>query len=154
MTDTGVDLVAYVPGRKRAITIQVKTNLAPKRAGGKSGWALDWWVRKDSPAEMVALVDLKTEKVWFISQRTLSKIAQQKRTDKLHFYFYVNDTRHNLKKRESDYSQFLMPEIERDSFQLGNHRPLASRPSVLAVRRGPWLVESLIHRNAKTAEPR
>lgn len=34
-TDSGIDLVMYVPGHRSAATIQVKTNLASKPAGGK-----------------------------------------------------------------------------------------------------------------------
>ncbi len=91
MTDTGIDLVAYLPNRKRAMTIQVKTNLKPKPAGGRGALALEWWIRKDSPAEIVALVDLQTEDVWFLSHKKLEKVAQQKNTDKLHFYMYVDE---------------------------------------------------------------
>jgi hypothetical protein len=34
-TDAGIDLVVYAPGSAEATTVQVKTNLAPKPAGGK-----------------------------------------------------------------------------------------------------------------------
>src|SRR5260221_472646 len=91
MTDAGIDLVAYLPGSKRAITIQVKTNEAPKPGGGKGPLALDWWVPKDSPAEMVALVDLQSESVWLVSHEELTDITTQKNTDRLHPYFYTED---------------------------------------------------------------
>lgn len=106
MTDTGIDLVAYLPGR-RAITIQVKTQLAPQRAGGKGALALGWWVPKDNPAEMVALVDLSTESVWLLTHKQLEKVAQQKNTDRLHFYFYVGDEPRDPSKHVSSFAHFL-----------------------------------------------
>lgn len=108
MTDTGIDLVAYLPGHRRAMTIQVKTNLAPKKAGGKGGLALDWTVRKSSPAQMVALVDLQTEQVWFVSHKRFAKIAQQNRTEKLHFYVYVDDKPRIKTKHISGYTDLLI----------------------------------------------
>ena len=88
-TDTGVDLVAYSPRRGRALTIQVKTNLRPKPAGGTGRLALDWWLRLDSPAELVALVDLSTERIWMLRHEDLVVTAQQLSQGRLHFYFYV-----------------------------------------------------------------
>lgn len=88
-TDTGVDLVAYSPGLKRAVTIQVKTNLKPKPGGGRGMLALDWWIPEHSPAEWVALVDLETDTVWLFSQEELVRVAQQRSSGRLHFYFYT-----------------------------------------------------------------
>ena len=34
-TDAGIDLVVYAPNAERALTVQVKTCLKPKPAGGK-----------------------------------------------------------------------------------------------------------------------
>lgn len=62
-TDAGIDLVAYSPTMTGAKTIQVKTNLKPKPGGGKGKNALDWWIPENSPAELVALVDLSEQRV-------------------------------------------------------------------------------------------
>ena len=43
-TDDGVDLVAYIPAKQDAVTIQVKTNQKAKHGGGKGAPALDWWI--------------------------------------------------------------------------------------------------------------
>ena len=44
-TDAGIDLVAFAPRQGTAVTIQVKTNLRPKRrAGGRGKPVLDWWL--------------------------------------------------------------------------------------------------------------
>lgn len=58
--DAGVDLVAYSGLGRRSVTIQVKTNLAPKPGGGKGAPAIDWWVSDDCPAEVYAFADLST----------------------------------------------------------------------------------------------
>lgn len=87
-TDTGIDLVAFFPKTKRALTIQVKTNLQPKKAGGRGQLALDWWLPKDSHADLVALVDLGEDRVWLFSQAEF-RVAAQQQSKKLHFYFYT-----------------------------------------------------------------
>ena len=40
-TDSGIDLVAYSPDKRRSFTIQVKANLAPKPGGGKGAPAIN-----------------------------------------------------------------------------------------------------------------
>jgi hypothetical protein len=57
-TDAGVDLVAYSGLKRRAITLQVKTNFAPKPGGGKGALGVDWWVSEDCPAELYAFADI------------------------------------------------------------------------------------------------
>lgn len=73
------------------MTIQVKTNLRPKPAGGTGRLALDWWLRQNSPAELVALVDLSEDRIWIFSHEELGQVAQQRPAGRLHFYFYVED---------------------------------------------------------------
>lgn len=89
-TDAGVDLVAYSPKLSDAITIQVKTNLKPKPGGGKGKPALDWWVSETTPASLVALVDLETEKVWLFKREELTELAQQRSSGRLHIYMYTD----------------------------------------------------------------
>jgi len=76
-TDSGVDLVAYSSRREEAVTIQVKTNLKPKPGGGKGKLALDWWVPDDSPAQLIALVDLLSERIWLFKLPDVKELAQQ-----------------------------------------------------------------------------
>jgi hypothetical protein len=68
-TDTGVDLVAYSSRTSQALTIQIKTNLRAKPGGGKGKAALDWWVSESVPAQLIALVDLSSEKIWFFTRK-------------------------------------------------------------------------------------
>lgn len=107
-TDAGIDLVAYAPAMARAITIQVKTNLRPKPAGGRGKPAFDWWLRDDSPAELVALTELERDKVWLLWHDEFVRMAQQKSSGRLHFYFYVaeNHSSQNRRNAEADYRGF------------------------------------------------
>ncbi len=87
-TDEGVDLVAFSPRRRRAYTIQVKTNLAPKPAGGQGKPALDWWVPDDCPADFVACVDLSGPRAWLFRFREFARVAQQHSSGRYHLYMW------------------------------------------------------------------
>ena len=63
-TDSGIDLVMYVPGHRSAATIQVKTNLGPKPAGGKGKLLLSWPFPDDLRAQWLACVDMSTDSAW------------------------------------------------------------------------------------------
>ena len=89
-TDAGVDLVVYAPHSKRALTVQVKTNLRPKPAGGKGKLALDWWLPLDSPAELVGIVNLESDQAWLLTRQEFFDQAQQRPPGRVHFYFYVD----------------------------------------------------------------
>jgi hypothetical protein len=91
-TDSGVDLVAYSPRNLRPITIQVKTNLRPKPAGGKGKDILDWWVPVESPAYYAALVDLSSQRIWLLSQEEVAELAQQTSNGRYHLGMYVDPT--------------------------------------------------------------
>ena len=89
-TDSGIDLVVYSPKLARAQTVQVKANHRPKPSGGKGQLALDWWLREDSPAELVALVDLSLDRVWLFRHAEVTELAQQRSNGSVHLYFYVD----------------------------------------------------------------
>jgi hypothetical protein len=89
-TDDGIDLVAYAPGEQKAITIQVKTCLQPKPGGGKGRLALDWWLRSESPAQLVGLADLSSNSAWLFEHSDFAEAAQQKPEGRLHFYIYTD----------------------------------------------------------------
>lgn len=113
-TDSGIDLVAYSPGKKEAITIQVKTNLQPKPGGGKGRLALDWWVPDNSPAELFALVDVSEQRIWVFTRNEMKAKAQQQPEGRLHFYIHVDP---NIKRRKDAPAALLQ---EFDEFLLEN----------------------------------
>ena len=106
-TDSGIDLVAYSPKKKDALTIQVKSNEKAKPGGGAGALALDWWLREDSPADLVAVVSLESNEVWLFTHEEFVQAAQQKSSGRLHFYIYlsedVNTKKVALKSQFADY---------------------------------------------------
>jgi hypothetical protein len=98
-TDHGVDLVAYAPKAHKAITIQVKTNFQSKPSGGKGKAALDWWLPEDSPAQLMALVDLSSLRLWLFMKEEIPILAQQRSGGRFHLYMYTDPT-HRPKKTE------------------------------------------------------
>jgi hypothetical protein len=108
-TDSGVDLVAYSPRSKHARTIQVKTNLKPKPAGGKGKMELSWWFPTIGSAELMALVDLSEQRVWLFSYHEAVELAQQKPTSRpdVHFYMHLErvETRSGHARTHVDHFQ-------------------------------------------------
>jgi len=90
-TDAGIDLVAYSPTAAAPKTIQVKTNLKAKPGGGKGQLALDWWLPHDSPAQLIALVDLEGDRVWLLRKVEMVELAQQRPEGRLHLYMYTGE---------------------------------------------------------------
>ena len=111
-TDSGVDLVAYSAARGRSFTIQVKTNLAPKPGGGKGMPAIDWWVDDICPAEIFALVDISTRRVWLFEKEEFRSVAQQRSSGRAHLYMYAGsdlESRHYLRHGDYQFSKYLFP---------------------------------------------
>jgi hypothetical protein len=106
-TDDGIDLMAYSPKMERAVTIQVKTCLRPKAAGGKGRAALDWWLPKASPAELVGLANLATDQAWLLRHDEFVERSQQQPMGRLHLYFYT-DANYSARKgcHERDFEPF------------------------------------------------
>jgi hypothetical protein len=76
-TDAGVDLVVYAPGRRSASTVQVKTNMGPKPAGGRGPLSRGWYFPHRCPAQLLALVALDTDTVWLFTLKEAQDLAQQ-----------------------------------------------------------------------------
>ena len=71
--------------------------------------ALDWWLREDSPADLVALVDLSENRVWLFTHGHFTEVAQQHSKGKYHFYIYLDE---NIKTKKvaklSDFNEFAL----------------------------------------------
>lgn len=76
-TDAGIDLVVYAPGKAEATTVQVKTNFAPKPAGGKGQLSRGWDFPHTCPAQLLALVALDSDRVWLFTIAEALELAQQ-----------------------------------------------------------------------------
>lgn len=121
-TDTGVDLVAYSPKDGDARTIQVKTNHRPKPGGGSGKPTLDWWLRDDSPAELVAFVDLSTEHIWLMTHTELSDTAQQHSSGRFHLYMYTDPSarprKTNRPRHQWEFQRFLLENHVHNTFRI------------------------------------
>ncbi len=108
-TDTGIDLVAYSDLKDDALTIQVKSNEMAKPSGGAGSPALDWSLRDNSPADLVALVDLDSEEVWLFTHSEFAAEAQQHSSGRYHFYMYLDDeVRPRKKALKSQFEAFRL----------------------------------------------
>jgi hypothetical protein len=109
-TDSGVDLVAYSSAKGRSFTIQVKTNLRPKQAGGKGSPGIDWWVSEDCPAELYAFADISTRRIWLLTKEELESVVRQRSSGRLHFGMYTkrgSSPRAYESNGDELYSEFL-----------------------------------------------
>ena len=110
--DSGVDLVAYSPQSSRPATIQVKTNLKAKMGGGKGRPALDWWIAERTPSQLVALVDLSSQRVWLFAVAEIAALSQQKSSGRYHLYMYLDPPRKIRKVGRlvhvDDFERFLL----------------------------------------------
>ncbi|BDW84327.1 hypothetical protein [Roseicyclus marinus] len=105
-TDSGVDLVAFLPESGQSITIQVKSNLQPKRNGKRGKLELVWALPKSCPAQFIALTDLSREKVWFFSKNEFAGVAQQEtKQGLLRFYMHL-EKRQRKTDRPADEHEF------------------------------------------------
>jgi hypothetical protein len=109
-TDSGIDLVAYSPRTNKPITIQVKTKLKPTPAGGKGKPSLDWWVPIDTPADIVAFVDLASEEIWLLTKEEMSALVPQKSSGRYHLCFYTDPSANAISenRRISDFESYRL----------------------------------------------
>ncbi|AKS32776.1 hypothetical protein [Mycolicibacterium goodii] len=95
-TDSGVDLVMYLPGDREAFTVQVKTKLRPVPAGGKGKPSLNWPVPvKD--VQWLACVDMSRDAVWLFAIEQARKYQRQ--TPPL-LYWYLDGAPANALREE------------------------------------------------------
>ncbi|GAB3046477.1 hypothetical protein GCM10027053_00050 [Intrasporangium mesophilum] len=76
-TDAGIDLVVYAPRDRSASTVQVKTNVGPRPAGGRGPLVRGWYFPHLLPAQLLALVALDTDTVWLFTLKEARELAQQ-----------------------------------------------------------------------------
>lgn len=109
-TDTGIDLVAYSNRTRKSLTIQVKSNLKPVPAGGKGRLQVHWWVPEDCPADLVAFVDLSTDRIWVMTMPEVAEVRQQLSARGYHVTMYVKYVpKKTAKKRPAaEYERFLL----------------------------------------------
>lgn len=111
-TDSGIDLVAYSATTSDALTIQVKSNLQPKPAGGTGRPHFGWWVPTNCPADLVAFVDLQGWQVWMLRTSELREVAQQHSARGYHLFMSVDPTQSKRRDgkpvHEYEFTRYLL----------------------------------------------
>lgn len=112
-TDAGIDLVVYAPGKAEATTVQVKTNFAPKPAGGKGRLSRAWDFPHTCPAQLLALVALDSDRAWLFTIAEARDLAQQhspKGIRKLYWFVEPPTGGAAGARHEGHMTQFLLEE--------------------------------------------
>ena len=111
-TDSGIDLIAYSKGEKKAFTIQVKTCHQPKPAGGRGRMEINCQIPSDCPAGYVALVEIKPSRVWLFTILEFAKVAQKKPLGHICFYMKTDKSAPPRKDGkphlEKDFEKYLL----------------------------------------------
>jgi hypothetical protein len=112
-TDAGIDLVVYAPGNAEATTVQVKTNLAAKPAGGKGQLSRGWDFPHTCSAQLLALVALDSDCVWLFTMSEARELAQQhspKGIRKLYWFVQLPTGGAAGARHEAEMTPFLLEE--------------------------------------------
>ncbi len=95
-----------------ASTIEVYSNREPKPAGGKGRPALAWMLDGGSAADLIAVTDLSTDRVWLFRRDEAFALAQQHPASGGHHLVMVTDPGLTRSKHErildTDFSEFLL----------------------------------------------
>jgi hypothetical protein len=109
-TDSGIDLVMYVPGTKEAATIQVKATNDPKPAPGKTTPRIGLIFPDSCKAQWLATADLSRDRVWLMRTEQARQMAQQHRPDGTRALYWDIDTTERIGKpyAETDLDPYIL----------------------------------------------
>jgi hypothetical protein len=65
------------PRDRSASTVQVKTNMGAKPAGGRGALSRGWFFPDQCPAQLLAFVALDTDTAWLFTLQEAQELAQQ-----------------------------------------------------------------------------
>jgi hypothetical protein len=107
------------------LKIDVYTNLRPKPAGGKGRPALAWMLDGRSSADLIAVTDLSTDRVWLFRREEAFAAAQQHPASGGHHLVMVTDPGLIRSKHErildTDFTEFL---LQRRAAELMRSQPV------------------------------
>lgn len=112
-TDSGIDLVMYLPADGEAFTVQVKARFQTASAGGKGHPTMGWSFPHDCKAQWLAGVDLSRNLVWLFRIQEARELAQQHRPDGGRtLYWYLEDApRRRTPKLEADFDKYRLDAV-------------------------------------------
>lgn len=99
-TDSGIDLVMYVPGSREAHTIQVKATSTHYPYGAGTPAQLWWLFPVTSKAGWLAMVDLPRDSAWLFRTQDAVNLASCDRQGNATMTWYLQD---NPRRRTSGF---------------------------------------------------
>jgi hypothetical protein len=111
-TDSGIDLVMYVPGATAAHTVQVKATNTHYPYGPGTPPQLFWLFPVTCKAEWLAVVDLPRDQAWLFPTPEAVHIASPDRQGTATLAWYLED---NPRRRkfgyEPEFDQYRLPTV-------------------------------------------
>jgi hypothetical protein len=104
-TDSGIDLVMYVPGTRDALTVQVKTAIQPFRDGGTGPLVMGWFFPRTCKAQWLARVDISRDSVWLLPIEDALRHARGNTADVM-LYWRLEPPPGPVIGVESDFDQY------------------------------------------------
>lgn len=104
-TDSGIDLVMYIPGTREAHTVQIKTIMNPFLDGGTGPLVVGWFFPRACKAEWLAGVDISRDRVWLFRIEDALRHARGNTADVM-LYWRLESPRGSVVGIESDFDQY------------------------------------------------
>lgn len=104
-TDSGIDLVMYVPGTTEAHTVQVKAIVNPFLDGGTGPLVAGWVFPRTCKAEWLAGVDISRDRVWLFPIEDALRHARGTKRD-VWLYWRLEEPRGTVVGVESDFDEY------------------------------------------------
>ena len=104
-TDSGIDLVMYIPGTTEAHTVQVKTIVKPFLDGGTGPLVAGWVLPRTCKAQWLAGVDISRDRVWLFPIEDALRHARGSKKD-VWLYWRLELPRGSKVGVESDFDEY------------------------------------------------
>jgi hypothetical protein len=104
-TDSGIDLVMYIPGTRDAHTVQIKTIVNPFLDGGTGPLIVGWEFPRTCKAQWLAGVDISRDRLWLFPIEDALRHARGN-TPKVMLYWRLEPPRGSVVGIESDFENY------------------------------------------------
>lgn len=104
-TDSGIDLVMYIPGTTEAHTVQVKAIVSPFLDGGTGPLVAGWILPRTCKAQWLAGVDISRDRAWLFPIEEALHHARGTKKD-VWLYWRLEEPRGKVVGVESDYDAY------------------------------------------------
>jgi hypothetical protein len=104
-TDSGIDLVMYIPGTTEAHTVQVKAIVNPFLDGGTGPLVAGWVFPRTCKAHWLAGVDISRDRVWLFPIDDALRHARGTKRD-VWLYWRLEEPRGTKVGVESDFNEY------------------------------------------------